>query len=69
MNRRKAITIYQTKDKEEILAWCQFTEKCEVVNNAISQYSFIPTVEELELLNWSHYKEVIENILNNINHG
>lgn len=61
---KNAITIYQTKQNENILAGCQFNEQNEVVKNAISQYTFIPTEKELELLNWSHYKEVINNILN-----
>lgn len=43
----------------------KFSEQNEVVPNAVSQYTFIPTAKELELLNWSKYKETVENILDN----
>lgn len=63
MNFKKAVSIYETKDKDHIIAGCQFSKKEETVDKAVRQYTFIPTERELKLLQGEEYKKAVKDIL------
>jgi len=56
----EAISIYKTKN------WvaCQFWKENNSIEWAEQQFTFFPTKEEREILNWNHYAEKIIDILN-----
>lgn len=58
---REAVSIYRTSNE-----WvaCQFWDDCNVIQWAEQQFTFLPTEKERQLLDWSHYAELIRDILN-----